>query len=115
MKYCFRIVELESLVWIGKASGDGVDIRQVRKRWRHLAMDLLVDGSWDRRRGGGGGGGGGEKSVWSLSKATIDDRHRGVAKGKSFASRTVREPYVDELLDAVDDIEEREVDDCMII
>ncbi len=113
------MVALESFVWMGKASGDEVDDRQVRKRWRHLAIDLFVDGSWDRRRGGGGGGGGddgGEKRVWSLPrKATIDDRHRGAAKCRSFASRIVREPYVDELLDVVEDMDEREVDDCMII
>jgi len=48
-------------------------------------------------------------------KATMDDRHRGPANCKSLASRIVREPYVDELLDVVDDIEEREVDDCMTI
>ncbi|CAF5123635.1 unnamed protein product, partial [Rotaria magnacalcarata] len=46
-----------------------------------------------RRRGGGGGGGGGsENTPSSLSrKAIIDDRHRGPAEGKSFASSIVRE------------------------
>ncbi len=96
MKYCFRSVALENFVWVGKASGDEVDGKQVRRRWRHLVIGLFVDGSWERWRGGGGGGGGddgGEKRVWSLSrKATIDDRHRGAANGKPFASRIVREP-----------------------
>ncbi len=45
----------------------------------------------------------------------MDDRHRGGAKRRSFASRIVREPQVDELLDIVDDNDEREEDDCMTI
>lgn len=79
-------------------------------------MDLFVDGSCERRRGGGGGGGGDEgvKQVSCSSRnAMIDDRQRGAAEGKSFASRIVREPYVDELLEFVDDIDEREIADCM--
>jgi hypothetical protein len=44
----------------------------------------------------------------------IDDRQRAPIDGKSSALRIVCEPYIDELLEVVDDIEEREVYDCMI-
>ena len=45
----------------------------------------------------------------------MDDRHRGAARCRSLASRTVREPYVEELLEVLDEIDERDVDACMII
>lgn len=44
----------------------------------------------------------------------IDDRQRGAANGKSSALRMVCEPQIDELLEVLDEIEEREVDDCML-
>lgn len=92
MKYCWRAAVLDSLVWVGNERGDEVDDKQVRKRCRHLAIDL-VDGSWERRRGGQGGGGN-DRRVSSLSEKVtiIDDRHRGAAECKSFASRMVLEP-----------------------
>ena len=101
-KYSFWIPGFDSFVWVGNERGDDVDDKQVRNRWRHLPVDR-VDKSWERR------------GVWLLSrKDIIDDRQRGAADDKSSALRIVWEPYIDELLDVVDDIEEREVDDSMI-
>lgn len=45
----------------------------------------------------------------------MDERHRGAARCRSLASSIVREPYVEELLDVEDAIDERDVDACMII
>lgn len=58
---------------------------------------------------------GGEKIFSSLlTNETIEDRHRGAAVWSSSILRTVREPYVDELLDIDDAIDESDVDVCMI-
>ncbi len=100
-KYCFRNVWSDNFFWINEERDDEVDDKQVRKRWRHVAVDRF-DRSWERRK------------IWLLSKEDIiDDRQRGAADGKSSTLRIVWEPYIDELLDVVDDIEEREVADCM--
>ncbi len=100
MKYCFRNVWSDNFFWINKEREDEVDDKQLRNKWRHL----VIDGSWERR----------ERIVWLLSREDIiDDRHRGATKGKSSALRIVWEPYIDELLDVVEEIEDREVDDCM--
>ncbi len=100
MKYCFWNVWSDNFFWINVESEDDVDDKHVRNIWRHF------DGTWERRG----------VVEWLLSiDDIIDDRQRGANDGKSSALSIVCEPYIDELLEVVDDIEEREVDDCMII
>jgi hypothetical protein len=72
---------------MNEESGDELDDKHVRNKWRHFAVESRED--------------------------IIDDRQRGAADGKSSALRIVWEPYIDELLDIVDEIEDSEVDDCM--